>query len=190
MDAPEPPAGFCLASRRTSSRVSSRAGGRQVVFGQVLDQAQVPGERGAGRHDPVQAQVPGQQPRQGGDHCPVSPGPLRAGNLAAQDPRARVPRSPRPWRCCCARGALAKPNAPTISSQTRRKSTSAGGRGPAQMICTSSGTPQGLLPVALSRPGSLRTIPSAAYYPRSRVTAVTDAAATACPERNGHDCQG
>jgi hypothetical protein len=45
----------------------------------------VPGEQGAGRHDPVQPQVPGQKPRQGGDHCPVSPVRLRAGDLAAQD---------------------------------------------------------------------------------------------------------
>jgi hypothetical protein len=42
----------------------------------------------------------------------------------------------------------------------------------------------------LSGLGLLRTIPSAAYYPRSRVTAVTDAAAAACPGRNGHVCQG
>ena len=47
-----------------------------------------------------------------------------------------------------------------------------------------------LLPVALSGRGLLRTIPSAAYYPRSRVTAVTDAAAAACPGRKGHACQG
>ena len=94
-----------------------RASGGVRVGPCVLDQAQVPGERSAGRHDPVQPQ----QPRQGGDHGPVSPGPLRAGNLAAQDPRAGVPSSPRPWRCCCARGALAKPNDPTIGSQTSRK---------------------------------------------------------------------
>ena len=30
----------------------------------VLDDAPVPGEQGAGRHDPVQPQVPGQQPRE------------------------------------------------------------------------------------------------------------------------------
>jgi hypothetical protein len=45
----------------------------------------VPGERGAGCHDPVQPQVPGQKPRQDGDHGPVSPVLLRAGDLAAQD---------------------------------------------------------------------------------------------------------
>jgi hypothetical protein len=51
-----PRRGFCLASRRTSSRVSSRVGGRQggVRVGPcVLDQAQVPGEQGAGRRDPA-----------------------------------------------------------------------------------------------------------------------------------------
>jgi hypothetical protein len=47
-----------------------------------LDQAPVPGEQGPGCHDPVQPQVPGQQPCQGGDHGPVR---LRAGDLAAQD---------------------------------------------------------------------------------------------------------
>ena len=45
----------------------------------------MPGEQGAGCHDPVPPQVPGQKPRQGGDHDPVSPVRLRAGDLAAQD---------------------------------------------------------------------------------------------------------
>jgi hypothetical protein len=51
----------------------------------VLDQAPVPGEQGAGCHDPVQPQVGGQQPRQRGDHRTVSPVRLRAGDLAAKD---------------------------------------------------------------------------------------------------------
>jgi hypothetical protein len=45
----------------------------------------VPAEQGARRHDPVQPQVPGQQPRQSGDHRTVSPVRLGAGDLAAQD---------------------------------------------------------------------------------------------------------
>ena len=45
----------------------------------------MPGEQGAGCHDPVQPQAPGQKPRQGSDHGPVSPVRLRAGGLAAQD---------------------------------------------------------------------------------------------------------
>jgi hypothetical protein len=45
----------------------------------------VPGEQGARRHDPVQPKVPGQQPRQRGDHRAVSPVWLRPGDLAAQD---------------------------------------------------------------------------------------------------------
>jgi hypothetical protein len=45
----------------------------------------VPGEQGAGCHDPVQPQVPGQQSCQGGDHCPVGSVRLRPGNLTAQD---------------------------------------------------------------------------------------------------------
>jgi len=44
----------------------------------------MPGEQGARRHDPVQPQMPGPQPRQSGDHRTVSPVRLRAGNLAAQ----------------------------------------------------------------------------------------------------------
>jgi hypothetical protein len=45
----------------------------------------VPGEQGARRHDPLHPKVPGQQPRQGGYHRPVSPVRFRAGDLAAQD---------------------------------------------------------------------------------------------------------
>ena len=45
----------------------------------------MPGEQGAGRHDPVQPKALGQQSRQGGDHGPVSPVRVRAGDLTAQD---------------------------------------------------------------------------------------------------------
>ena len=45
----------------------------------------MPGEQGAGRHDPVQPKASGQQPRQGGDYGPVGPVRFRAGDLAAQD---------------------------------------------------------------------------------------------------------
>jgi hypothetical protein len=51
----------------------------------ILDDAPVPGEQGAGCHDPVQPQAPGQQPSQCGDHRTVSPVRSRAGNLTAQD---------------------------------------------------------------------------------------------------------
>jgi hypothetical protein len=62
------------------------AGARWVRVGPlVLDRAPVPGEQGAGCHDPVPPQAPGQKPRQGGDHGPVRPVRLRAGGLAAQD---------------------------------------------------------------------------------------------------------
>ena len=60
----------------------------------VLDQAPVPGKQGAGCHDPVQPKVPGQQPRQGGDHGPVGPARLRAGDLAAAHCAAGVNRGP------------------------------------------------------------------------------------------------
>jgi hypothetical protein len=45
----------------------------------------MPGEQDAARHDPVQPQVPEQQPRQGAITGPVSPVRLRAGDLTAQD---------------------------------------------------------------------------------------------------------
>jgi hypothetical protein len=51
----------------------------------VLYQASVPGEQGAGRHDPMQAKALGQQPRQCGNHGAVGPVRLRAGNLTTQD---------------------------------------------------------------------------------------------------------
>jgi len=44
----------------------------------------VPGEQGAGCHDPVQPQVPGQPPCQGGEHGTVSPDRLGAGDLPPQ----------------------------------------------------------------------------------------------------------
>jgi hypothetical protein len=83
-----PHRGFCLASRRTRSRISSGMGGRPVVFGWgpfSLYQAPVPGEQGAGRHDPLYPEVPGEQSRQGGYHRPVSPVWFRAGDLTAQE---------------------------------------------------------------------------------------------------------
>jgi hypothetical protein len=45
----------------------------------------VPGEQGAGRHDPVQPQVSGQQPCQSDDYGPVSPVRFRASDLTPQD---------------------------------------------------------------------------------------------------------
>jgi putative transposase len=52
---------------------------------QGLDVPPVPGEQGAGCHDPVHQKMPGQQPCQGGDHGPVGPVRFRAGDLTAQD---------------------------------------------------------------------------------------------------------
>ena len=62
-----------------------RASGGVRVGPFLLDQATVPGEQGARHHDPLYPKVPGQQPRQGGYHRPVSPVWFRAGDLAAQD---------------------------------------------------------------------------------------------------------
>ena len=50
-----------------------------------LDQAPVPGEQGVRPHDPPYPKVPGQQPRQGDYHRPVSPVRFRVGDLAAQN---------------------------------------------------------------------------------------------------------
>jgi hypothetical protein len=44
----------------------------------------VPGQQRARFHDPVQPQVPRQQPGQGGQHGTVSPARFRAGDLPAQ----------------------------------------------------------------------------------------------------------
>jgi len=62
-------------------RASRRVGVRPLV----LDQPPVPGQVGTRGHDPVQPQVPGQQPRQGGNHWAVSPVRFLAVDLAAQD---------------------------------------------------------------------------------------------------------
>jgi hypothetical protein len=51
----------------------------------VLDQTPVPREQGARRHDPMQPQGSGQQPRQRGDHCAVGPVWRWAGDLTAKD---------------------------------------------------------------------------------------------------------
>ena len=56
----------------------------------VLDQAPVPGEQGARRHDPIGPKTLGQQSRQRGDHGTVGPVRLRAADLTAQD-RKLVP---------------------------------------------------------------------------------------------------
>ncbi len=83
-----PQRGFCLASRRDQLADllrDRRASGGVRVDPFLLDQASVPGEQGARRHDPLYPKAPGQQPRQGGYHRPVSPVRFRAGDLAAQD---------------------------------------------------------------------------------------------------------
>ena len=82
-----PHRGFCLASCWTSCADlirDRRASGGVRVGPFVLDQAPVPGEQGARRHDPVQPEASGQQPRQRGDHGAVGPVRLRAGDLTAQ----------------------------------------------------------------------------------------------------------
>jgi len=50
----------------------------------LRDQAPVPCQQRSRSHDPVQAEVSGQQPRQGRQHGTVSPVRLRAGYLPAQ----------------------------------------------------------------------------------------------------------
>ena len=82
-----PQRGFCLASRRTSFTDLLREGwasGGIWVGPLVLDQAPVPGEQCAGRHDAVQPEVSGQQPRERGDHGPIRPVQLRTSALTAQ----------------------------------------------------------------------------------------------------------
>jgi hypothetical protein len=64
-----------------------RASGGVRVGPFVLDDAQVPGEQGGGRHDPVQPQVSGQQPCQGGDNDPAR----RRLVLNSQEPCLQLP---------------------------------------------------------------------------------------------------
>jgi hypothetical protein len=45
----------------------------------------MPGQEGAWGHDPVEPEVPGQKPCQGGEHGTVSPVRPRARDLPAQD---------------------------------------------------------------------------------------------------------
>ena len=61
----------CLAPHR-----ASRCSDRSIS----LDQAPVPGQQRGRGHDPVQPQVPRQQPAQGGEHGTVSPVRPRAGD--------------------------------------------------------------------------------------------------------------
>ncbi len=66
----------CLAPHRAS---------RCIRIGPFhLDQAPVPGQQRGRGHDPVQPQVPRQQPGQCGEHGTVSPVRFRAGDLRAQ----------------------------------------------------------------------------------------------------------
>jgi hypothetical protein len=51
----------------------------------IPDQAPVPAEQGARRHDSVQPQVPGEQSRECGDDGPVGPVRFREDDLTAQD---------------------------------------------------------------------------------------------------------
>jgi hypothetical protein len=62
-----------------------RASGGIRIGPLLLDHAPVPGKQCGGCHDPVQPQVPGEQPGERGDHGPVGPVRFRAGDLAAQD---------------------------------------------------------------------------------------------------------
>jgi hypothetical protein len=82
-----PPRGFWLASRTTSSPISSEIGGRPVsrVGPPAFHQPPAQGQQGARRHDPMSTKVLRQQSSQDGDHSAVSPIRFRARDLTAQD---------------------------------------------------------------------------------------------------------
>ena len=110
----------------------------------LLDQTPVPGEQGARRHDWLYPKVPGQQPRQGGYHHPVSPIRFRAGDLAARD-RDLACRSNKIsafLETSLRARSASQPNNRTMSRKTTRKSTGAEGGSPGQMLRTSYSTPQ------------------------------------------------
>ena len=71
--------------QRTDLLRDRRAPGGIRIGPFVPHQAPVPREQRGGCHDPVQPQVPGQQPRERGEHSAVGPVRFRAGDLAAQD---------------------------------------------------------------------------------------------------------
>jgi hypothetical protein len=88
LDTPVPPARVLrrqLPCQRPHLVRDGRLSWRIRVGPFLVDQAPVPGQQGPWRHDLVQAQVPGQQPCQGGDHGTVSPAWFRPGDLPAQE---------------------------------------------------------------------------------------------------------
>ena len=109
----------------------------------VLDDAPVPGEQGAGCHDPVQPEVPGERPREHGDHGPVSPVRLRAGDLAAEDRNLMTQYEDLHVFGGVAAGEQGQPaERPDHEQVEEAESMSAQGRSPGQMLCTSFGAPQ------------------------------------------------
>jgi hypothetical protein len=66
LDAPVPPSRVLpgQAPDQLTDLLRERRAARGTPIGPfLLDDALVPGKQGAGRHNPVQPQVPGQQPR-------------------------------------------------------------------------------------------------------------------------------
>jgi hypothetical protein len=108
-----------------------------------FDQTTVPGEQGAGRHDPMSPQALRQQSCQCSEHTAVGPIRRRAGDLTSQY-RDLMPQH---QYLQILRAPLLASSASQASTRdtvryTGRKSTSSEDRSPAQMLCTSSGTRQ------------------------------------------------
>ena len=83
LDAPVPQCAFCRASRSTIVRTSEPAAVPARSEESIpSDQAPVPGQQRARRHDPVRPHVPGQ----GGQHGTLGPVRARARELAAARP--------------------------------------------------------------------------------------------------------
>jgi hypothetical protein len=87
LDAPAPPARVlpCYLLHQRPHLIRDRRPSRPARIRPFpLDQAAVPGQQRARRHDAVQPQVPRQQPRQGGEDGAVSPIRPRPRDLPAQ----------------------------------------------------------------------------------------------------------
>ena len=110
----------------------------------LLDQAPVPCQQRSRSHDPVQAEVSGQQPRQGRQHGTVSPVRLRARDTC----RRNTATSCRSTRISASLAAslrarsTSQPDTRTMKMYMRRMSTSAERRAAGQAHARDSGTAQ------------------------------------------------
>ena len=77
----------CQADDELAQLAVDARAARPVRVGPFLgDQASVPGKEGCGGDEAVAAQLAGQEPGQGGQECPVGPGPGELGRVGGVAP--------------------------------------------------------------------------------------------------------